>query len=112
MDLVGPQSYDLSNKWIKNKSLNDICVIQDSFQQMSSIFFETAKSSAKMENCTICVIKPHIVSSGQAGNIMNKLNQNGFNSTAVQTFKLNTKTVNQFYQVYKGVVENYGVLYI
>lgn len=58
-------------------------------------------------NTTLCIIKPHAVREGQAGNILSTITQNGFTIATLTTKHLTLSESEEFYQVYKGVVQEY-----
>lgn len=68
------------------------------------------KTSARKQNCSIVVIKPHILSSCQAGLIINQIIKQGFHISALQLFRLDRNNATQFMSVYKGVVKQYREL--
>ncbi|XP_053772017.1 nucleoside diphosphate kinase homolog 7 isoform X2 [Desmodus rotundus] len=65
-------------------------------------------STAKFTNCTCCVIKPHAVSEGLLGKILIAIRDAGFEISAMQMFNMDRVNVEEFYEVYKGVVSEYN----
>ncbi len=65
------------------------------------------KGTAQLDNCTLCIIKPHIVASGQAGIIIDMILNEGFEISAMEMFYLNRPTIEEFYDVYKNVLPEY-----
>lgn len=49
-------------------------------------------SSAVFSNCTLAVIKPHVVAAGQAGEVINAILEEGFEISAMQMFNLDKPT--------------------
>lgn len=66
------------------------------------------KSTATFSDCTCCVIKPHAVAEGQAGSIISRIMQEGFEISAMSTFNLEKANAEDFLEVYKGVVSEYS----
>lgn len=64
--------------------------------------------TARLSNCTCCVIKPHAVAEGLAGKIINEILGAGFEISAIQMFHMEKANSEEFYEVYKGVVQEYG----
>ncbi|NXI86657.1 NDK7 kinase, partial [Rhipidura dahli] len=64
-------------------------------------------SSAKFTNCTCCIIKPHAVNEGLTGKIVKAILKEGFEISALQMFNLERPNVEEFYEIYKGVVPEY-----
>jgi nucleoside-diphosphate kinase len=65
------------------------------------------KTTAIMNNCSLCLIKPHMLTSGLAGQLIDIIIQEGFEISAMEMFYLNTGTAEEFYDVYKGVLPEY-----
>lgn len=65
------------------------------------------KTTAMLNNCALCIIKPHIVASGQAGQIIDMILSEGFEISAMEMFYLNRPTAEEFYDVYKGILPEY-----
>ncbi|NWI22690.1 NDK7 kinase, partial [Sula dactylatra] len=64
-------------------------------------------NSAKFTNCTCCIIKPHAVNEGLAGKIIKAIINEGFQISALQMFNMERANVEEFYEIYKGVVAEY-----
>jgi len=69
-------------------------------------FFSSKTTSATFDNCSLVVIKPHAVRSGNAGAIINKILDANFEISAIQMFDLVISEAKNFCEVYKGVLEN------
>ena len=74
------------------------------FQQKAAemnLFFSSAmKATALFSNCTCCVIKPHAVNAGQAGLIIDKILEEGFEISSMQMFHLDKPTAEEFLEIY------------
>lgn len=81
----------------------------DSASADNAFFFGSAPlpTSATFNDCTLCIIKPHAVNAGAAGAIINKIMSAGFDITAVEMFNMDRPNAIEFYEVYKGVVQEY-----
>ncbi|XP_005993467.1 nucleoside diphosphate kinase 7 isoform X1 [Latimeria chalumnae] len=64
-------------------------------------------NTAKFTDCTCCIIKPHAVSEGLTGKILNAIEAAGFEISALQMFTMERANAEEFYEVYKGVVPEY-----
>lgn len=76
-----------------------------------SFFFGTKRvfpATAEYRGTTCCVIKPHAVLSGQAGFIIQKIIDEGFEISAIEMFKLEPENAEEFLEVYNGVVPEYS----
>jgi nucleoside-diphosphate kinase len=65
------------------------------------------KTTAVLNNCTLCIIKPHIVASGLAGAVIDNILSEGFEISAMEMFHLDKPTLEEFFDVYKGVLPEY-----
>lgn len=59
-------------------------------------------------NATNCIIKPHAIKNGEVGKIMSMITQAGFSMRAIQMFTLSKANAEEFYEIYKGVVNEYS----
>jgi len=77
-----------------------------------SSIFENADigSTATFNNCTVAVIKPHAVSSGEAGRIISMIIEQGYSITAAQLFNMDREAAQEFLEVYKTVVPDYNAM--
>lgn len=65
------------------------------------------RHSAVLNNCSLCLIKPHIVAEGQVGAVIDMILDAGFEISAMELFNLNRPVVEEFMDVYKGVLPEY-----
>lgn len=79
-------------------------------QQASGSFGKSGPQKASNVGCL--VIKPHLVKSGRLGGtlqaVVDKTRELGMAVTGVEMFTLNTEEVEEFMEVYKGVLPEYG----
>eukprot|EP01084_Bolivina_argentea_P181847 314024_1 len=64
-------------------------------------------TTAVYDNCTCCVIKPHAVRAGLAGKIIDAISCQGYHISAMQMFHLDRLAASQFYEIYKGILQEY-----
>ncbi|XP_074523856.1 nucleoside diphosphate kinase homolog 7 isoform X3 [Halichoeres trimaculatus] len=64
-------------------------------------------NTAIFTDCTCCIIKPHAVSEGLTGKILNSISAAGFEISALQMFNVDRANAEEFFEVYKGVVTEY-----
>lgn len=64
-------------------------------------------TTAIMNNCSLCVIKPHIIKEGNAGKVIDAILAQGFEISAMEMFYLDRTSVEEFWDVYKGVLAEY-----
>lgn len=81
---------------------------KDKFTSSSQM---TPKSIAAFENSTCCIVKPHALKLGgnALGGIVEGIQNAGFNISGLQTFSLKYEHAEEFYEIYKGVVQDYTV---
>ncbi|KAM8875284.1 nucleoside diphosphate kinase homolog 7 isoform 2-T2 [Spinachia spinachia] len=64
-------------------------------------------NTATCTECTCCIVKPHAVSEGLTGRILNSISAAGFEISALQMFNVDRANAEEFYEVYRGVVKEY-----
>lgn len=64
----------------------------------------------QLQNTTCCIVKPHAIKQGHLGNIITYIQQHQFKITCLQMFFLTRSNVNEFLEVYKGVISDYNAL--
>lgn len=67
----------------------------------------TMPSTGVINNCTLCLIKPHIVKDGLAGQVIDMILAAGFEISAAEIFYLSRPIIEEFYDVYKGIIPEY-----
>lgn len=65
------------------------------------------KTTAVLNNCTLCLIKPHIIREGKLGEVIDSILSAGFEISAMEMFNLSRAVIEEFYDVYKGVIPEY-----
>lgn len=65
------------------------------------------KTTAVVDNCTLCLIKPHIQREGKTGQVIDAILAAGFEISAMELFNLTRPVIEEFYDVYKGVLPEY-----
>jgi len=66
------------------------------------------QDTSQLSDCTCCVIKPHAVKAGLAGKIISAIQEAGFEISMVEMFHMEKADAEEFHEVYKGVVQEYG----
>jgi nucleoside-diphosphate kinase len=82
--------------------------------QVNSLLFENNSSqflglpsTATLDNCTCCVIKPHAVKSRYTGLIIDQIISQGYEISAVRSILFDKIQAEEFLEVYKGVIPEY-----
>ncbi|KPJ08719.1 Nucleoside diphosphate kinase 7 [Papilio machaon] len=63
--------------------------------------------TATLSNCTLCIVKPHAVREGKLGTALEIIDEGGFDVTALNMFIVEMDNAAEFYEVYKGIVQEY-----
>ena len=58
-----------------------------------------------LTNCTLCLIKPHAIQ--HAGNIIERILNEGFEISALSSQFLDRKTAEEFMEIYKGIIPDF-----
>ncbi|XP_012278664.1 nucleoside diphosphate kinase 7 [Orussus abietinus] len=68
------------------------------------------QDTVTLQKCTCCVIKPHAVQAGHIGDIIEDIQKAGFKISALQQFYVDPTNAEEFLEVYKGVLPDYGAM--
>ncbi|CAK1540107.1 unnamed protein product [Leptosia nina] len=63
--------------------------------------------TATLSNCTLCIVKPHAIREGKLGAALEAIDEGGFDVTALNMFIVENINAAEFYEVYKGIVQEY-----
>eukprot|EP00697_Spironema_sp_BW2_P014394 gnl/Spiro4/4826_TR2415_c0_g1_i1.p1 gnl/Spiro4/4826_TR2415_c0_g1~~gnl/Spiro4/4826_TR2415_c0_g1_i1.p1 ORF type:complete len:372 (+),score=81.25 gnl/Spiro4/4826_TR2415_c0_g1_i1:41-1117(+) len=85
-------------------SLNGTCAVRE------CALIAALPTTAMLDNCTLCIIKPHAVLAGQAGHIIDALISQGFDISAIQMFTLDRACAEEFLEVYRDVVTDFNAM--
>merc|ERR1711934_1090325 len=78
------------------------------FNKETQLYFSKQFApTAAFNNCTCCIIKPHIVQEGRAGQVIDMILQEGFEISSMEMFTLDRPTAEEFFEVYKGVLPEF-----
>lgn len=61
---------------------------------------------ARLANCTLGLIKPHVIAAGAAGSVIDLI-QEKFDITAMEMLVFSRANAEEFYDLYKGVVQDF-----
>eukprot|EP01038_Epipyxis_sp_PR26KG_P014602 gene14602-19609_t len=78
---------------------------------MDLLFNNNNKSSldsSTLDNCTCCIIKPHILKTKQFGYIINDIIKQGYEISAMKSLYFDKISSEEFLEVYKGVLPDFG----
>ena len=57
------------------------------------------KTTAVLNNCSLCLIKPHILAEGQVGAVIDMILNAGFEISAMELFNLSRPVIEEFMDV-------------
>ena len=85
---------------------------QSAVQREADFFFSqkvrTEGFTAQLTNCALCLIKPHAVAQNFAGNIMERILDEGFEISAIQSYFLNRAQAEEFMQLYRPFIADFS----
>ena len=81
----------------------------DNGQQTSALgdLLAYSRTTATLDSCTCCIVKPHAFKSKQLGPIMQQIIRQGYEISAVRSHQFERVQAEEFLEVYKGVVPEY-----
>ena len=83
----------------------------ESYKREQAFFFAPArKTTAMLNNCTCCVIKPHAIQQKMVGRIVDAILTEGYEISAMEMFYIDKPTAEEFFELYKGVFPEYSML--
>lgn len=65
------------------------------------------KTTALLNNCTTCIIKPHAIREGVHGKLIDMILDAGFEVSAIEMFNMDKPSAEEFFEVYKGVLPEF-----
>jgi len=83
-----------------------------SHEEEAKFLFENPdiKSSARLKDCTVCLIHPHVVVGGAAGEVIDIIQKRGLKISAVQLFSLDRQSATEFMDVYQGILPHQNAM--
>lgn len=85
-------------------SFNSVLAVQE------FAFVRMLPTTATMDNCTLCIIKPHLVVAGRIGEVLDVIIGEGYDVSAMQMFNLDRTTANDFLEVYRDVLPDFHAM--
>ena len=119
LSLLGPDDVEVAKKNYPNSlraifgttgiqnavhgSLNSLDVKRE-----SSLIFNKIRHKPILNNCSCVVIKPHAISEGNAGKIIDILLVEGFEISSMEMLYIDKVQAEEFFEIYKGVLPEYN----
>mmetsp|Transcript_84490 Transcript_84490/g.262343 ORF Transcript_84490/g.262343 Transcript_84490/m.262343 type:complete len:342 (+) Transcript_84490:81-1106(+) len=106
MELVGPDAVNSWKEVVKRAASPAAAevVSAEPVGPESEKLFEGKETTATHSQCSLCIIRPHAMREGQAGEVIDALMGAGLEISAMQTFSLLKSQAENFYEVYKTVI--------
>lgn len=106
MELVAP---DAVNSWMEvvKRTVSPAAasvVSAEAVGPENEKLFDGKETTATHNNCSLCIIRPHAMREGQAGEVVDALLGEGLEISAMQTYSLLKSQAENFYEVYKTVL--------
>jgi nucleoside-diphosphate kinase len=100
---------------VKENIMDEIQKVFNEFQdavvnEPVSDLFSEPKRTAQLKDCTLCIIRPHAIIQGLAGEIIQDIKKNGFQITDMELIHLDSTNAEEFLEVYKGIVPEYHLM--
>lgn len=97
---------------VSNNGFHGSCS-EDDVQREIDFFFpiedrKPPKLTAKYDNSTLCIIKPHVIMDGTFGDIICEITKTGFEITGMFSVHVSLVNADEFMEIYKGVLEHYA----
>ncbi len=84
---------------------------ETAYARESSFFFShqmrISGFTAVLNNCSLCLVKPHVTASGLAGQVVDRILEEGFEVSAMASVFLNRKQAEEFLDLYRGVLPEF-----
>ena len=107
--LVGPLCARYGSQWHHNNvPMLQVAETDLQAQSQEKVLFTGKNSTATFDNCTCCVIQPHILKEGKMGLVIESILKMGHDITALQLFNLDRASAAEFMEVYEGVVPHFN----
>lgn len=106
MELVGP---DAVRSWLEvvQRSVGAAAAAVVSAEPVTPAterLFEGRDTTATHSNCSLCIVRPHAVREGHAGEVIDAVLNAGLEISAMQTYSLLKSQAENFCEVYKTVI--------
>jgi nucleoside-diphosphate kinase len=105
------------NEWANGiraqfKDSDSINVTSNGIQtsDLFDLLFDNQKvpTTATLDNCTCCIVKPHAVKAKQLGSILDLVISQGYEVSCLRSLQFDRAQAEEFLEVYKGVVPEYA----
>lgn len=112
-ELVGILSTNkdgFQNEVLTDKKLSSATVVKASTRDIDEALNTRAMAQMKKTNCTLCVIKPHVIKAQQAGELLTHISSSGYCIEGLFSVHMTLQMAHELFEVYRGVLPNYTAL--
>ncbi|KAG6976407.1 hypothetical protein JG688_00001381 [Phytophthora aleatoria] len=104
-----PMPKAMEDAKMRLESLDAVLVARTGLEAFSSgrTANEAFPTTAVLDNCTLCLIRPRIVREACVGEILNAIVAAGFEVSALKLVHFQMNEADKLFQIYKGVVRQY-----
>ena len=99
---------------IINKSIKEgpamICSEDENMALQEIKYYFSLKHQPQLSNCSLLVIKPHIIEEGKAGKLIDIILNEGFEISSMTMIYLDKETAENFFDVYKDFLPEYSAI--
>ena len=119
LTLLGPEEVEIAQKNAPN-SLRAIfgkggienaihgSLTSSDVKRESALIFNKIQHQPILNSCSCVVIKPHAISEGNAGKIIDILLTEGFEISSMEMLNIDKVQAEEFFEIYKGVLPEYS----
>ena len=119
LSLIGPEEVEIAQKNSPNSlraifgsnSLKNAVhgsLTSSDAKRESSLIFNKIRHQPILNSCSCVVIKPHAISEGNAGKIIDILLTEGFEISSMEMLNIDKVQAEEFFEIYKGVLPEYS----
>ena len=87
-----------------------ICSLDENMAYQEIKYYFSLKHQPQLSNCSLLVIKPHIIEEGKAGKMIDIILNEGFEISSMTMIYLDKETAENFFDVYKGFLPEYSAI--
>ena len=87
-----------------------ICSENESIAQQEIQYYFSLKHQPQLSNCSLLVLKPHVIEEGKAGQMIDIVLNEGFEISSMTMIYLDKETAENFFDVYKEFLPEYSAI--
>lgn len=106
LELVGQSA----SSTVSSLGLPELSAVSASSLDYFSSIFQQSRTTATFSDCTVALIKPHSINSGDFGPIVQAILDAGWEISALESFNLDRQAAEEYLEIYRTVVPEYHAL--